>query len=702
MRYGHFDDERREYVITRPDTPLPWINYLGSEDYFALLSNTAGGYSFFRDARLRRLIRYRYNNAPLDVGGRFLYVRDDDTGDYWNPGWQPMQRELDDYTCRHGLGYSVIAGSRGGIRVETTYLVPPGETLEVWRARVTNDRPTAARVSLFGAVEFCLWDAQDDATNFQRNLSTGEVLVEDGVIYHLTEYRERRDHFAWFACSAPVAGFDTSREAFLGAYRGWDRPLAWSAARWAARSPTAGSRSGPSRRAWSSSRGIARGHLRPRLHGEPGGAQVRPARLRPPDTATARAVIDRYRRPGRSIDDLAALRAAWDERLGTLQVATGNEHVDRMVNTWNPYQCMVTFNLSRSASMFESGIGRGMGFRDSNQDLLGFVHMVPERARARILDIAATQLPDGGAYHQYQPLTKRGNHDVGSGFNDDPAWLVLGVAAYLKETGDLSILDEPVLGQRRRLRDAAPRPPAAVHRVHPRAAGPARAAAHRTGRLERLPQPQRLLRPARRILPDGPQPPGRRCRVGVHRRRCSCSPHGRRRRSRACAATRRRRPAASAARRDDRVHRGARLGWGLVPAGVRPRRAARRIGRQRRGPDLHRAPGDDGDGGRGPGGRAHADRARLRPGAAGDAPRDRAPAAGLRELPPRAGRDLLVPARLQGERRGLLPHEPVDDDRRGDHRQRGGCARLLPAHQPLGPRGDLATCTAASRTSTRR
>ena len=445
MRYGHFDDERREYVITRPDTPLPWINYLGSEDYIALLSNTAGGYSFFRDARLRRLIRYRYNNAPLDVGGRFLYVRDDDTGDYWNPGWQPTQRELDDYTCRHGLGYTVIAASRGGIRAETTYLVPPGETLEVWRTRVTNDRPTPARVSLFGAVEFCLWDAQDDATNFQRNLSTGEVLVEDGVVYHLTEYRERRDHFAWFACSAPVAGFDTSREAFLGAYRGWDRPLAVER----------GALAGSVAHGWQPV-----GALQATLVLEPGesrevtftlGYTENPAEHKfdppgsgRPDTTRARAVIDRYRRAGQVDDDMAALRAAWDERLGTLQVASGNEHVDRMVNTWNPYQCMVTFNLSRSASMFESGIGRGMGFRDSNQDLLGFVHMVPERARARILDIAATQLPDGGAYHQYQPLTKRGNHDVGSGFNDDPAWLVLGVAAYLKETGDRSILDEPV------------------------------------------------------------------------------------------------------------------------------------------------------------------------------------------------------------------------------------------------------------------
>ena len=281
MRYGHFDDERREYVITRPDTPLPWINYLGSEDYFALLSNTAGGYSFYRDARLRRLIRYRYNNAPLDVGGRFLYVRDDDTGDYWNPGWQPTQRELDGYTCRHGLGYTVIAGEprRDPRRDDCTSCRPGRRSRCGGRGSPTTGRPPPA-LSLFGAVEFCLWDAQDDATNFQRNLSTGEVHVEDGVVYHLTEYRERRDHFAWFACSAPVAGFDTSREAFLGAVPGLG-PAARRGARRAERlgRPRLAAGRGPPGDAGARAGRVARRHVHPRLHGEPGGraSSTRPA-----------------------------------------------------------------------------------------------------------------------------------------------------------------------------------------------------------------------------------------------------------------------------------------------------------------------------------------------------------------------------------------------------------------------------------------
>ena len=445
MRYGHFDDVRREYVITQPDTPLPWINYLGSEDYFGIISNTAGGYSFYRDARLRRLTRYRYNNAPLDLGGRYLYLRDDDGGTAWSPSWQPMPGDLDEYECRHGLGYTTIAARRDGIRAETCYFVPPGETLEVWRVRLTNERSRPARTSLFGTVEFCLWDAHDDATNFQRNYSIGEVEVEDGVIYHKSEYRERRNHFAWFACSEPTAGFDTSRDAFLGRYRGWDRPLAVEL----------GATSNSIAHGWQP---VGVHHVRLEL--APGetrelvfalGYAENPvdAKFDPPgsqriDKRRVLETIARHLEPAQVEASLAALAGEWDRLLGALQVETGIEHLDRMVNTWNPYQNMVTFNLSRSASLFESGIGRGIGFRDSNQDLLGFVHMVPERARERILDVAATQLPNGGAYHQYQPLTRRGNDAVGSGFNDDPAWLVLAVAAYVKETGDGAILDEPV------------------------------------------------------------------------------------------------------------------------------------------------------------------------------------------------------------------------------------------------------------------
>ncbi len=343
------------------------------------------------------------------------------------------------------MGYTTISSRTEGVSTETRYFVPEGENLEVWRTRVTNERDAAARLSLFSAIEWCLWDANDDATNYQRNYNIGEVEVEGGVIFHKTEYRERRDHFAWFACSEPLAGYDTQRDDFLGPYRGWDRPLAVEEGR--ARDSIA--------HGWQPIGShhveleLAPGETREVIFALGYAENPSDAKFDPPGSQTiAKAgvtpTIEKYtdaEEVGRAFEDL---RAHWDELLGLLHVETPNEHLDRMVNIWNAYQCMVTFNLSRSASMFESGIGRGMGFRDSNQDLLGFVHMVPERARQRILDISATQLPTGGAYHQYQPLTKRGNDAVGSGFNDDPAWLVLGVAAYLRESGDTSILDEMV------------------------------------------------------------------------------------------------------------------------------------------------------------------------------------------------------------------------------------------------------------------
>jgi cellobiose phosphorylase len=450
MRYGYFDDDHCEYVITRPDTPLPWINYLGTDAYFGIISNTAGGYSCYRDARLRRITRYRYNNVPPDAGGRYLYLRDNGTGDYWSPSWQPTQRDLDSYECRHGLSYTTIASARLGIHAETLYFVPPGETLEVWRLSVRNERPAPADLSVFSSAEFCLWDAQDDATNFQRNYSTGEVEVADGVIYHKTEYRERRNHFAYFACSEPLAGFDTQREAFLGPYRGWDRPLAVDRGE--------------------SSQSVAHGwaphgshHVRITLG--PGEAREvifllgywenpEDQKFDPPGSgiinkALVRPVIDRWLRPATVADGFRRLRESWASVRSVMRVSTPDTDTDRMVNIWNPYQCMVTFNMSRSVSLFESGISRGAGFRDSCQDLLGFVHLAPGLARTRILDLAATQLASGGAYHQYQPLTKRGNDAIGSGFNDDPLWLIVGVAAYLKETGDTTILDElvPYAGQ---------------------------------------------------------------------------------------------------------------------------------------------------------------------------------------------------------------------------------------------------------------
>ena len=441
MKFGYFDDARREYVIERPDTPYPWINYLGSENFFSLISNTSGGYCFYKDARLMRLTRYRYNSVPADAGGRYFYLRDGEN--VWNPGWAPTKTPLDRYRCRHGLGYTEIESEKNGLKARQLSFVPLGADCEVHRLTLKNAASSEKRIGLFSFVEFCLWDAYDDMTNFQRNFSIGEVEVAGSAIYHKTEYRERRSHYAVFGANAPTGGVDTDRESFLGLYNGFDRPDAVFEGR-----PRNSIASG-----WSPVGShyievtLAPGEEKSYIFVLGYCENPKDEKWEAPGVVNkepAKKLLERFSTDRQVDSALGELRAYWDGLLSHFRLKSGDPRLDRMVGVWNQYQCMVTFNLSRSASYFESGIGRGMGFRDSAQDLLGFVHLIPSRARARILDIAATQMEDGGAYHQYQPLPRRGNREAGGGFNDDPLWLIFGVSAYLKETGDWAILGEMV------------------------------------------------------------------------------------------------------------------------------------------------------------------------------------------------------------------------------------------------------------------
>ena len=442
MKFGHFDDANREYVITSPRTPYPWINYLGTQGFFSLISNTAGGYSFYKDARLRRITRYRYNNVPIDMGGRYFYINDD--GTIWNPGWSPVKTDLDFYECRHGMGYTIITGKKKELKAEVTFFVPQNYDGEVQQLVLTNEGTTPKSFSLFSFAEWCLWDAQDDCTNFQRNFSTGRVEVDGSTIYHKTEYRDRRDHFAFYTVNDDIDGYDTDRDSFIGLYNGFHNPQA----------VIADEANNSFADGWSP---IASHYKKITL--APGESKTLVFILgyvempveekfeadgKTINKTKALAMMEQYNTPEKVAAGLAELKDTWDKLLGILNVDTPDDKVNRMVNIWNQYQCMVTFNLSRSASYFESGIGRGMGFRDSNQDVLGFVHQIPDRARERIIDIASTQFPDGGCYHQYQPLTKKGNADIGGDFSDDPLWLILSVSAYIKETGDWTILDEMV------------------------------------------------------------------------------------------------------------------------------------------------------------------------------------------------------------------------------------------------------------------
>ena len=441
MNFGHFDDDQKEYVITTPKTPLPWINYLGCKDFFSLISNTCGGYSFYKDAKLLRLTRFRYNSVPADTNGKYFYIKDGDT--VWNPGWQPVKTELDEYECRHGMGYSRFNGKKNDVRASVLTFVPMDDTCEISKVTLTNEGSSKKTLTLFSYVEFCLWNAMDDMTNFQRNLSTGEVEVIGSVIYHKTEYRERRNHYAVYSVNTDVDGFDTSRDDFMGVYNSPADPKAVFdgkctnsiASGWY---PIAAHQINVSLDAGESKDFVfVLGYCE----------NPEDQKFEAPNVinkAPAKKLLEKYSTSEAVDKAFDGLKSYWNDLLSKYTVSSSNDKVNRMVNIWNQYQCMVTFNMSRSASYYESGIGRGMGFRDSCQDLLGFVHLIPDRARERIIDIASTQFEDGSAYHQYQPLTKKGNSDIGSGFNDDPLWLIAGTSAYIRETGDTSILDEKV------------------------------------------------------------------------------------------------------------------------------------------------------------------------------------------------------------------------------------------------------------------
>ena len=441
MKFGYFDDANREYVITTPKTPLPWINYLGCNDFFSLISNTCGGYSFYKDAKLLRLTRYRYNDTPNDVNGKYFYIKDGDT--IWTPGWKPTKTELDSYECRHGIGYSRFISSKNDVQASVLAFVPMNDTCEINQVKLTNNSSSVKTLSLFSYVEWCLWNADDDMKNFQRNFSTGEVEIVDSTIFHKTEYRERRNHYAVYSVNAKIDGFDTIRDEFLGAYNGTD-------------DPTAVKNGACTNSVASGWQPITSHQINITLNpGETRSFVFVLGYIENPEDEKweskgvvnkkrAYEMLDRYKTDADVDKAFAELNEYWNGLLSKYTVKSSNDKVDRMVNIWNQYQCMVTFNMSRSASYYESGIGRGMGFRDSCQDLLGFVHLIPDRARERIIDIASTQFQDGSAYHQYQPLTKKGNSDIGSGFNDDPLWLIAGTSAYVRETGDTTILTEMV------------------------------------------------------------------------------------------------------------------------------------------------------------------------------------------------------------------------------------------------------------------
>ena len=428
MEYGYFDNAHREYVITRPDLPTPWLNYLGRGKFSGIISHTAGGMCFDGDPSNRRITRYKYNNLPSDRPGRYLYVRDQDTGRYWSPTWQPVLSPLSRYECRHGLGYTRISRSCEGIDTSLLYTIPLDAPYEVWQVRMTNTTDRARTLRLFSYVEWSWYDAfYDILCDWPRMIlqcrCEGNTILFDPV----SEQCESGLLRSYLATDLPVDGYDCSLSAFIGPYRSEANPLAverGTCTNSEARSDN------------------AVGVLSSQIVLQPGETRVFHYALGTANTPQERATcLRRALDPDRLERDLQALRRDWDDYLSRQQVLTPDEDMNTMLNIWNAYQCSTTFDWSRFVSAYERGVDRGMGFRDSMQDVLGILHARPEEARQRILLLLSIQLSQGDAKDVYYPGTGQAK---GGGRSDDHLWSVYSVCEYIRETGDASLLWEVV------------------------------------------------------------------------------------------------------------------------------------------------------------------------------------------------------------------------------------------------------------------
>lgn len=441
MRYGHFDDQAKEYVITRPDTPLSWSNYLGTTDYGAIITNNAGGYSFYQSGAQGRFLRMRFNSIPMDQPGRYFYLRDQDSGDYWSAAWQPVGKPLDEFksTCRHGTAYTVIASEYAGIATEATYFVPLGQRFEYWRLKITNESDRPRQLSAFTYCEFANhWHTFQDLTNLQYSLfiTQGE---RRGNMLHLAcnphmpidltgDLSQEQSQRTWLALiGAPVVGHDTSRAAFLGPYRSYDRPLAVEQGH-CTNSDVYGDN--------------ACGTLQADFTLQPGESRELLVMLGIGDSELiGQPTIAEFGSLARAETELAALKADWHSKLGSLIVETPDPDFDHMINVWALYNGLITFNWSRAASLVYNGERDGLGFRDSVQDVLGITAAIPDAARDRLELMLTGQMSHGGAIPVIKPFDHHPGYESGPDEeeyrSDDCLWFFNAVPAYVAETGDV-------------------------------------------------------------------------------------------------------------------------------------------------------------------------------------------------------------------------------------------------------------------------
>ncbi|MBN1681564.1 MAG: glycosyl transferase [Anaerolineae bacterium] len=442
MRYGQLSPDQTEYVIERPDTPTPWINYISnSEGYCGIVSQSGGGFSFHKDPRDRRITKYRYNNVPVDRPGRYFYIKDRQDGVTWSPTWQPTRTNLDHYRCTHGQGYTTIEAAYKEIESRVTYFVPVKGSHEVWHLRLDNTGQHPRRFSIFAYSEYTLW-CEPESRNIQWSLHLTRGDFQDGfVTYNFIEphpafdmaanadYVGDRPGLAYMTVvGAPIKDFDCVRDRFLGMYHSESDPQ--------------GIENGQL------SNSILRGGngcaaLRVEVELAAGAGTNLIVLLGYADTLDqARQVKAHFANVQVVADELEQVKQSWRDYLSVFRVETPDAYLNAMINTWNQYQCKTTFDWSRYISFYENGEGRGMGTRDSSQDTLAVVAQMPDRVRARIIEIFSTvQLETGDCYHIFFPLLQKGELRY---FSDDTLWLVQMVYAYMCETGHLDFLNEMV------------------------------------------------------------------------------------------------------------------------------------------------------------------------------------------------------------------------------------------------------------------
>lgn len=427
MRYGYFDENKREYVITNPKTPTPWMNYLGNGDFGGIISATGGGVTFDGDPSNRRITRYRFQGVPIDRPGRYLYIRDEATGDYFTPMWQPVQRNMQFYECRHGFGYTKITGKYMDIKSSTTYFVPIGKRFELWKTVITNESNRERRLKIFAYLEFsypnaeidnlCHWSCMTFRTYFD-----GKKLVFNPDSSKLDG---KTDLIDYFTTDLDIVGYDTDQSVFVGVYNSEANP-----------------------------EGVEQGCCKNTLIEADSciGVLCSEIILQPGESREFTHVlgacnelheVDGYIKDALQGCDgaLNEIREKWDKILAYMQVDTPNPEVNMMLNTWHIYQANTTFDWSRFISYYERGVDRGFGFRDSMQDVLGIMHIMPEKARERIKLLLSIQNSDGNALSVYYPATQSAK---GGGRSDDHLWSILSVCNYVKETGHTDFLFEEV------------------------------------------------------------------------------------------------------------------------------------------------------------------------------------------------------------------------------------------------------------------